>query len=55
MAAGDLDEFLDPADSGNQRVVPFFEKHPRQRGKRAADSECDRGRTPSVRKHLGRS
>jgi hypothetical protein len=36
-AAGGLDELLDPPDTRNQRVVPFFEKHLRLRLKRAAD------------------
>src|SRR5581483_1592932 len=28
-AAGDLDEFLDPSDAGDQRLVPLFEERPK--------------------------
>jgi hypothetical protein len=27
-AAGDLDEFRDPPNSGDQRIVPFLEEYP---------------------------
>jgi len=33
IAAGDLDEFFDPANSGDQRVVPFLEEDARPAGK----------------------
>ena len=39
LAAGDLNQFLDPANTRNQRVVPFLEEHPRPTG------QC-RGRGP---------
>ena len=29
LAAGDINQFGDPADAGDQRLVPFLEVHPR--------------------------
>ena len=47
LAAGDLDQLLDPADAGDQRVVPLLEEHARPpRRSRCARRRADRARGP---------